>query len=69
VGATSLGATLAAGVGVGIFSSLSEAMRLVSVDREEYPIPEMMDAYAPYYDFYCSLYPILQERFAALAHL
>lgn len=66
--ATSLGAAMAAGVGAGLWS-WDQAARLVRVVREETPDPVLVAAYAPRYAFSQTLYPVLRERFAALARL
>lgn len=67
--ATSLGAAMAAGVGVGLFPSVAEAARLVAVDGIEEPGITLAQAYGPRYAFFQSLYPVLRDRFAALADL
>jgi xylulokinase len=65
--ATSLGAAMAAGVGVGLFSSLADASaKLVTIAEEHKPDPDLVAAYAPRAAFFKTLYPALAERFAAL---
>ena len=67
--ATSLGAAMAAGVGVGAFASWDDAARTVRIAREDTPDPALAAAYAPRVTFFQTLYPALRDRFAALALL
>lgn len=67
--ATSLGAAMVAGVGAGLFASWDDARQLVQVAREDDPDPALAAAYAPRAAFFNTLYPALQDRFAALAQL
>jgi xylulokinase len=65
-----LGAAVLAGVGVGAFSSVSEAARrLTSHGHESRPRPEVARLYRAYHAEYDALYPRLQESFAHLASL
>lgn len=65
--ATSLGAAMAAGVGVGLFPSIAEAARLVAVDDLEEINGPLLAAYAPRYQFFQTLYPALKDCFHELA--
>jgi xylulokinase len=65
--ATSLGAAIAAGVGVGIFSSVADGCRAVAVERTLRPDPEKRAAYDSAFDLYLSLYPALKGAFARRA--
>lgn len=67
--ATSLGAAMAAGVGIGLFPAWEDARRLTKIAREDAPDPALAAAYAPRAAFFNTLYPALQDRFAALAVL
>ena len=67
--ATSLGAAMAAGVGIGLYPNWAATRRLVTVAREDAPDPALVAAYAPRTAFFHTLYPALQHCFAALAHL
>ncbi|HEX5322193.1 MAG TPA: FGGY family carbohydrate kinase, partial [Capsulimonadaceae bacterium] len=67
--ATSLGAAMAAGVGVGAYTSISEAARRMKIQGHVTPNPKLVAAYAPRYAFFQSLYPALKDRFTALAAL
>lgn len=67
--ATSLGAAIAAGVGVGLYPSVADAARRVQVGSQTEPNPAVAETYARRYEFFRSLYPALRERFQALAAL
>lgn len=59
--ATTWGAAMLAGVGVGLFPSFEEAVsRSVHVRREYLPDPAMREAYQKSYQIYRALYPALQ---------
>ncbi len=65
--ATSYGAAMAAGIGVGIFNGYDEARRFVRIDRDVTPGCE--SDYTRFYELFASLYPSLEESFARLAEL
>jgi xylulokinase len=67
--ATSLGAAMAAGVGVGVFKSWEEAARIVKIVGEHEPASEIANQYSKFYSFYKSLYPALKDSFRSLAEL
>lgn len=67
--ATSRGAAMAAGVGVGVFSSWRDARACVQIVRDDAPNPALAAAYPPRAAFFRTLYPALAERFAALTRL
>ena len=65
--ATSYGAAIAAGVGVGIYADYSVARSIVQIVDTHMPDPETAEVYARMAELYESLYPALKDRFAALA--
>lgn len=68
--ATSSGAAMAAGVGVGLYPDLAAAGPLfAAVGSHEAPDPGTAALYARLAPFYRSLHPALAERFAALSAL
>lgn len=67
--ATSCGAAMAAGIGVGLYASWNDAYAQVGIAHAEAPDSTLVAAYAPRAAFFQSLYPALQERFAALQEL
>ena len=65
--ATSLGAAIAAGVGVGLFGSYEEAARIVHA-RAVHPVnPEWQTAYAPHRALYRQIYDRLSPLFDQIA--
>ncbi len=64
--ATSVGAALAAGVGVGLFASMSEAAETVAVEQERVADPERAGTYRTLFGIYADLYPRLETAFARL---
>jgi len=62
--ATSLGAGIAAGIGVGIFSSVADGCRAVTVQRTLAPDAAPRDTYNRAFGLYLSLYPALKDAFA-----
>ena len=64
--ATSLGAALTAGVGVGLFPSLSEAIESITIHRALKPDGASAEAYEKLFRVYGGLYPSLKSAFAAL---
>ena len=65
--ATSLGAAIAAGVGVGIFGSVEDGCRAVTVERAHTPDVALRETYERAFGLYGSLYPALKEAFARRA--
>ena len=60
--ATTLGAVMLAGVGVGLYKDFQEAVDLtVSVKREHTPNPEVKEVYDRNYEIYLELYENLKE--------
>ncbi len=64
--ATSLGAALTAGVGVGLFPSLPDAVKSITTQRAHHPDRTRAEAYASLFSVYGSLYPSLKSAFADL---
>jgi len=64
--ATSLGAAIAAGVGVGLIDSMADGVRAITVTQERSPAPELAGRYDELYEIYASLYPPLKPVYAAL---
>lgn len=62
--ATSLGAAIAAGVGVGLFASVADGCRTIAVERTRRPAGELRWTYDRAFDLYRSLYPALKPAFA-----
>ena len=67
--ATSLGAAMAAGVGIGLSPDWEAARRLVQIVREEAPDPALVAAYPPRAAFFQALYDVLQSSFLTLSEL
>lgn len=67
--ATSRGAAMAAGVGIGAYSGWDDALSRVTVEPAAQPDATLAGDYERRYAFSQTLYPVLQERFAALASL
>lgn len=65
--ATSLGAAMAAGVGVGLFQSYAEASRMASFEEEYTPDPLRERAYARHYAVYGALYGQMKDAYRAIA--
>lgn len=66
---TSLGAAIAAGVGIGIFNDYSEAAGVVNARSVHPPIPQWQKAYREIYEIYADIYDRikpLNDRIAAL---
>ena len=53
---TSLGAAIAAGVGVGVFKGYSEAGEEIRARSTHQPNPQWRDAYAQLYPIYADIY-------------
>ncbi len=65
-----LGASILAGVGTGIFSSVEEAAAAVVKKKQpQLPIESNAATYKPYFEFYKSLYPAMKSKFKQLAEL
>jgi len=60
---TSLGAALAAFVGVGVFKNIDEAAALVSLSEKTEPCPENRETYERQYKKYLRLYPSIKELY------
>ena len=67
--ATSCGAAITAGVGIGLLPDWQAARRFAPVACTEPPEPAETALYERLSDFYETLYPALAGRFAALAEL
>jgi len=67
--ATSLGAAIAAGVGVGIFKDYKEAARIIDYKRELTPEPAKVEEYKKYYEVYKMMYPQLKSIYRAISQL
>ncbi len=67
--ATALGATIAGGVGVGIFPDFSVATRLISTAEAERPDPAHSQRYAALYELFQQTYTVLEPIFEQLATL
>ena len=67
--ATSLGAALVAGVGVGAFAGYREATARIVIAESTPPREEWLSDYQAAYAYYNSLYPALKDTFAHLATL
>lgn len=64
--ATTLGAVILAGVGVGLYQSFEEAVeRTVTIQREHFPNPENAAVYQKNYEIYLELYQQLKPVMAA----
>ncbi|MFO7956833.1 MAG: FGGY-family carbohydrate kinase [Candidatus Brocadiia bacterium] len=64
--ATSIGAAVAAGVGVGMFDDLAEGTENINIGRRRKPDPELRETYDRQFELYDSLYPALKPAFARL---
>ena len=67
--ATSCGAAITAGIGVGLIPDWESARRFAPIARTEEPSEDDTATYAKLQAFYETLYPALAERFAALAEI
>jgi xylulokinase len=67
--ATSLGAAIAGGVGVGLFPNFRVAHELVQVEEAERPDPAHSRRYAALHDLFQQTYSALEPAFAQLATL
>jgi xylulokinase len=65
--ATSLGAAMAAGVGVGLFADMREAARAVGVTGRTEPDASARETYDALFEVYMALYPRLKDVFPLLA--
>jgi len=65
-----LGAAILAGVGTGVWANVEQACaEVVKLNAPEAPDPYHTEAYRPFYQLYCELYPALRESFHTLARL
>ena len=65
-----LGAAILAGVGSGIYKSVSEACKeIIKVNPAQLPIVENTNKYDPYYKLFCDLYPGMKKGFKTLSKL
>ena len=64
--ATSLGAAIAAGVGVGIFGSMSEGVKTISIEHAREPDTGLARTYDRLFDVYAALYPRLKPVYRQL---
>jgi xylulokinase len=65
-----LGAAILAGVGAGLFPSVSEACKLIiNTNPPQDPITENSKKYNPYYNLFRDLYPGMKENFKTLSGL
>jgi xylulokinase len=65
-----LGAAILAGVGTGLYSSVSEACKnIIKTNPSQEPIKENSPNYEDYYKLYCDLYPAMKDSFGKLAGL
>ncbi len=67
--ASALGAVIAGGVGVGIFSDYSEAKRLVPAEKAEQPDPANVQRYETLFPLFEQSYNVLVPLFEQLADL
>ena len=67
--ATSLGAAIATGVGVGLFRNVADGARMISVARTRTPCREARPVYRRQLALYQSLYPRLRPAYAELREL
>jgi len=65
--ATSIGAAIAGGVGVGIFSSLKETDKLVKLEEEIHPNEDNFPIYRRYYNIFKTTYEKLFDVFSMMA--
>ena len=65
-----LGAAILAGVGAGVWQDVDSACtQVIALNAPEYPSADRSQAYEPFYQLYCQLYPALRESFHKLAVL
>lgn len=67
--ATSLGAAIAAGVGIGLFKNYKEAAKAIKYKRELTPNPEQVEEYKKYYKVYKMMYPQLKPIYETISYL
>jgi len=61
--ATSTGASMAAGVGVGLYESIADAARLVRIERWDQSEPDQIERYEEYYRRWSRIYPLVKGLF------
>ena len=64
--ATSYGAAIAAGVGIGVFEGFEVAERYLKIVAEHIPDEDRSRRYRGFYEFYLSLYPKMKDLFQSL---
>ena len=65
-----LGAAILAGVGTGLYSSVSDACKnIIKTNPAQMPAKENFAKYTDYYKLYCDLYPAMKDSFNKLAGL
>ncbi|HHT47865.1 MAG TPA: FGGY-family carbohydrate kinase [Firmicutes bacterium] len=68
--ATTLGAALLAGVGVGVYPNFTDAVeKTVQIQRTHHPVLENHAIYDRFYQLYLELYQKLRDSFATLARI
>ena len=65
--ATTLGAAIVAGTGIGLFSSIQDGMSRIKEIEKTAPIPEWKSKYTELFTIYKDLYPSLSKSFAKLS--
>lgn len=65
--ATTLGAAMLAGIGIGLYKDLAEATSQVQAVGETRPLQDQIQIYNNIYEIYCRLYPALKEPFHMMA--
>ena len=66
---TSLGAAIAAGVGVGLFEGYSQAAAMVSARSTHAPVPQWRQAYKEIYPIYADIYGRIKPLNDRIANL
>ncbi len=64
--ATSLGAALTAGVGIGWYQDFAEAASYIRIQREYQPDPAAREACRRHYELYRTLYPRMRDTYEAI---
>ncbi len=65
--ATTLGAAIVAGTGIGLFSSIQDGMSRIKEIEKTAPIPEWKNKYTELFEIYKGLYPALIDSYARLS--
>lgn len=66
--ATALGAAIAAGVGSGVYNSYEEAAKIISIERQVYPSPQLAPVYVRQYKLFTEIYKYLLPVYQAMNH-